>query len=209
MPYRRFFLFEQVVADDERVFLRRNGRFEKLLGPGKYTELDFHRELSAEVVKIVRAEIPASVALMMKVAHPQVVEDNFEIIQTGPSQIAIVSFDGDPTHIVAPNTTRAFWKTLTRVNVEMIETGEPRIQKKHLDRIDLSRTVMVKHVTVEPHEAALLIIDGQLQQTLGPGRHAFWNQPFKIEVETFDVNAVKFEHPKIEPVRRDHGGQHR
>jgi regulator of protease activity HflC (stomatin/prohibitin superfamily) len=207
MPYRRFFLFELVVADDERAFLRRNGRFVKLLGPGKYTELDFHRELTAEVVKIVRAEIPASVALMMKIAHPHIAEDNFEIIQTGPSQVAIVSFDGDPTHIVAPNTTRVFWKTLTRVTVEMIDTGgDPRIEKKHLDRIDLNRTVMVKHVTVEPHEAALLIIDGQLRETLGPGRYAFWNVAREIRLPKIDLRPQPLEVTAQEILTKDRVG---
>jgi regulator of protease activity HflC (stomatin/prohibitin superfamily) len=206
MPYRRFFLFELVVADDERAFLRRNGRFERLLAPGKYTELDFHRELTAEIVKVVRAEIPASVALIMKITHPHIVDDNFEIIQTGPSQVAIVSFDGDPTHIVAPNTTRAFWKTLTRVSVEMIDTSDPRIEKKHLDRIDLNRTVMVKHVTVEPHEAALLIIDGKFQETLGPGRYAFWNVAREIRLPKIDLRPQPLEVTAQEILTKDRIG---
>lgn len=207
MRYRRFFLFEIVVADDERAFLRRNGRFEKLLGPGKYTELDFHRELTTEVVKVVRAEIPAGLALMMKFNHPQIAEDNFEIIQTGPNQVAIVSFDGDPTHIIAPNTTRVFWKTLTKVSVEMIDTGgDPRVDKQHLDRIDLSRTVMIKHVTVEPHETALLIIDGKLQETLGPGRHAFWNIAREIRLPKIDLRPQPLEVTAQEILTRDRVG---
>ncbi|HKJ63384.1 MAG TPA: slipin family protein [Hyphomicrobiales bacterium] len=207
MPYRGFFLFQLVVADDERAFLRRNGRLEKLLAPGKFTELDLRRELTAEVVKIVRAEIPASQVLMMKITHPQITGDNFEIIQTGPSQVAIVSFDGDPTHIIAPNTTRAFWKTLTKISVEMIDTGgDPRIEKKYLDRIDLNRTVMVKHVTVEPHEAALLIIDGQLQETLGPGRHAFWNVAREIRLPKIDLRPQPLEVTAQEILTKDRVG---
>ena len=60
-------------------------------------------------------------------------------MQAGPTEVAIVSFDGDPKHIVLPNTTRAFWKTLTSVDVEMIETAnEMRIVKAHVDKIDLT-----------------------------------------------------------------------
>jgi hypothetical protein len=31
--------------------------------------------------------------------------------------------DGEPKHQVLPNTTRAFWKTVTRVEVERIDAG--------------------------------------------------------------------------------------
>ncbi len=37
---RKFgFWFEVVVKDDERAFLTRDGRFERLLGPGRFTAL--------------------------------------------------------------------------------------------------------------------------------------------------------------------------
>ncbi|MBX2806573.1 MAG: slipin family protein [Hyphomicrobiales bacterium] len=203
MRYRRFFLFELEIADDERAFLRRNGRFEKLLGPGKYTELDFHRELKAEVVKVIRAEVPYDLALMMKVSQPQIAEDNFEIVQTGPGEVAIVSFNGDPRRIVGPNMTRAFWKTLTRVTAELIDTSEPRIKKQHLSKIDLSRTTIVKQVTVEPHEVGLLIIDGQICETLTPGRHAFWNVAREIRLPKLDVRPIPLEVTEREILTKD------
>ena len=43
-----------------------------------------------------------------------------------------------------PNTTRAFWKTLTNVDVELIDTAtEMRIAKRHLDKIDVVRNPVV------------------------------------------------------------------
>ena len=41
-----------VVKDDERAILLRNGRFERLLYPGRFSELDPFGRLSAEVMKI-------------------------------------------------------------------------------------------------------------------------------------------------------------
>jgi regulator of protease activity HflC (stomatin/prohibitin superfamily) len=49
-------------------------------------------------------------------------------------------------------------------------------------------------------ERALVWKDGRLGWILGPGRHAFWKRPFRIEVEKFDVAALTFAHPKLEVV---------
>lgn len=49
-------------------------------------------------------------------------------------------------------------------------------------------------------QRALIWIDGRLFGVFGPGRYAFWKQPAKVEVETFDISAVRFEHPRLEQV---------
>ena len=49
-------------------------------------------------------------------------------------------------------------------------------------------------------QRALVWADGRLFGVVGPGRYAFWKQPAKIEVETFDIDAVRFEHPRLEQV---------
>ena len=133
------FQFQVVVKDDERAFLTRDGRFERLLGPGRFTAFDYGRHLAAEVVKVVRTEIAADKALLIARTHPDVAAEHFEIVQVGPTEVAIVSLDGEPNWRVLPNTTRAFWKTVTRVEVERIDAGvEVRVAKRHLDKIDLA-----------------------------------------------------------------------
>ena len=112
-----------IVKDDERAFLTRNGRFEKLLGPGRYVELDPFGQVSIEIVKVLRAEIAPERALLLAKTEPDIAEENFAIVQPGPSEVAIVSMDGEPKHLVLQNTTRAFWKTLTKVDVETIDTA--------------------------------------------------------------------------------------
>jgi hypothetical protein len=49
------FKFKVIVKDDERAFLVRDGRFERLLGPGRFVAVDYGRRLTAEVVKVARA----------------------------------------------------------------------------------------------------------------------------------------------------------
>ena len=200
------FMFKIVVKDDERAFLTRDGRFERLLGPGRFTAFDYGGHLAAEVVKVVRTEVPADKALMLARTHPDMAEEHFEIVQTDATEVAIVSLDGEPKHLVLPNTTRAFWKTITRVQVERIDAGtEARVAKRHLDRIDL-RTSLVVHGVVEAHEAGLLFIDGKLVERLPAGRHAFWAVGRTVRIGKVDTRPTPLEVTAQEILTRDRVG---
>jgi regulator of protease activity HflC (stomatin/prohibitin superfamily) len=207
MPHKSWYRFEAIVRDDERAFLTRNGRFQKLLEPGKYKVFDFDRELAAETFKVMHAEIPAARVLMLQKTHPDLVAEHFEIVQAGSTQVAIVSFDGDPKHLVLPNTTRVFWKTLTDIEVELIETAEDfRVSKAHLAKLDLGRTSVVVSDVVEAHETALLMVDGELRERLGPGRHAFWSVARTIRLAKVDLRPQPLEVTAQEILTKDRVG---
>ncbi len=195
------------VKDDERAFLIRDGRFERLLGPGRHTLFDPFGHCSAEVVKIVRAELPADRALLMQRTHPAVADEHVEIVQAGPTEVAIISFDGEPKHLVMPNTTRAFWTSVTSVEVERIDTAaDIRVAKRHLDRIDLARNTVVVQAVVEAHEAGLLIVDGELTERLKPGRHAFWQVGRTVRIQNVDLRPTPLEVTAQEILTKDRVG---
>jgi regulator of protease activity HflC (stomatin/prohibitin superfamily) len=201
------FKFKTVVKDDERAFLSRDGRFERLLGPGRFTQYDYGRRLAAEVVKVVRAEVPAEKALLLARMHPADAAENFEIVQTGATEIAIVSFDGEPKHLVQPNSTRAYWKVVTNVGVERIDAGaDARIAKRHLDKLDLARTPFIVHGVVEAHEAGLLFIDGKLTERLAAGRYAFWAVGRTVKVQKVDMRPTPLEVTAQEILTKDRVG---
>ena len=202
------FKFKIVVKDDERAFLFRDGRFERLLGPGRFIAFDYGRRLTAETVKVVRAEIAADKALLFAKSHPAVAAEHFEIVQAGANEVAIVSLDGEPKHLVVPNTTRAFWKTLTRVDVERIDAAaEVRVAKRHLDKLDPARSAsLVVHAQVEAHEAGLLFIDGKLVERLPAGRHAFWAVGRTVKVAKVDTRPTPLEVTAQEILTKDRVG---
>ena len=194
------------VRDDERAFLYRDGRFERLLEPGRFRTLDFGGHLTSEVVKVVRAEFPAERARLFEKTQPDLASRHFVLVQPSSTEVAIVSFDGEPKHVVLPNTTRAFWKTLTLVEVDMIDTAsDPRVAKKHLDKMDLRGTTLVQAV-VEAHEAGLLFIDGQLKERLGPGRHAFWQIGRTVRIGKVDLRPRPHEVTAQEILTKDRIG---
>jgi len=199
--------FDAVVKDDERGFLYRDGRFERLLEPGRHSQLDPLAKLGAEIMKVVRAELPAERALLFEKTQPEIAEKHFSIVQAGPTEVAIVSFDGEPKHLVLPNTTRAFWKTLTQVDVEMIDTAvDMRIAKRHLDKLDVARVPVAVAAVVDAHEAGLLIVDGKLEGRLAPGRHAFWQVGRTVKVAKVDLRPQPLEVTAQEILTKDRVG---
>src|SRR3990167_2498060 len=201
------FWFEAVVRDDERAFLVRDGRFVRLLQPGRFTAFDPGRHLTVEVVKVVRAEIAPEKALLLQRTHRPVADQNFEIVHVGPNEVAIVSFDGEPKNLLLPNTTRAFWKTLTEVDVERIDAAaDMRVAKRHLDKLDLARTPVVVSAVVEAHEAGLLMVDGELKERLSPGRHAFWQVGRTVKIAKIDLRQQPLEITAQEILTKDRVG---
>src|SRR5262249_38833092 len=159
---RHLFVLRVTVKDGERAFLMRNGRFERLLEPGRHTLFDPTHELTAELQNVVRVEFPADRYAVLKTARPDLAADLFEVVETKADEVAIVSLDGRPLHLMAPWQTRVFWKVATRVEVERIDVSDdPKVAKRHLAMVARERnTYVVEHV-VENHEAGLLYVEGR------------------------------------------------
>ncbi|MBI1648682.1 slipin family protein [Hyphomicrobium sulfonivorans] len=203
---RKFgFWFDITVRDDERAFLYRDGRFERLLAPGRTIAFDPLRQLSAEIVKVVRTELNAERALLLQRTHRAVAEQNLELVQTSPTEVAIVSLDGTPRHLVPPNSTRAFWRVLTAVDIEVIDTAdELRVAKQHINRIDLANaTKLVVFAIVDAHETGLLTVDGELKERLSPGFHAFWQIGRTVKIAKVDMRPQPLEVTAQEILTKD------
>ena len=156
----------------------------------------------------MRAEIAADKALLLAKMDPALAAENFAIVQPGPDQVAIVSMDGEPKHLVLPNTTRAFWKVVTAVDVEMIDTAENmRIDKRHLNKLDVARGgPVVVSTVVESHEAGLLYVDGEFVERLKPGRHAFWGVGRTVRIAKVDLRPQPLEVTAQEILTKDRVG---
>ncbi len=109
---------------------------------------------------------------------------------------------GDLHRVLPPGEHRGPSALRRHDRVEVIDRLPARFEHKLLD-------VLAKAPLLLPHlrvlelgdtQRALVWKDGRLGWVLGPGRHAFWNDPADLTVETFDVDAFAFDHPKAEAV---------
>ena len=201
---RYLFTLRVTVKDGERALLTRNGRFERVLEPGRHTLFDPKRELGVELHQVVRAEYAADRYAVLKAARPDLAAELFEAVETKADEIAIVSIDGRPTHLMAPWQTRVFWKIATSVQVERIDvTSEAKVKPRHLAMVARERNTLVAEHVVENHEAGLLYVEGRLVERLAPGRHAFWTAGRKIEVKRLDLRPQAVEITAQEMLTKD------
>jgi regulator of protease activity HflC (stomatin/prohibitin superfamily) len=201
---RYLFTLRVTVKDGERALLTRNGRFERVLEPGRHTLFDPKRELGVELHQVVRAEYAADRYAVLKAARPDLAAELFEAVETKADEIAIVSIDGRPTHLMAPWQTRVFWKVASSVQVERIDvTSEAKVKPRHLAMVARERNTLVAEHVVENHEAGLLYVEGRLMERLAPGRHAFWTAGRKIEVKRLDLRPQAVEITAQEMLTKD------
>src|SRR4051812_25926387 len=201
----RRLMLSVTVKDDERAFLTCNGRLTRVLEPGRHRFLDPLRKLAIETHNVVRAELPADRFTVLKAALPEVAAMLFEAVETRGGEIAIVSLDGRPAHLVGPWQLRAFWKVATRVDVERIDVAShPKVEPRHLAMIERTKLAtltagvrtaqpFVAETVVENHEAGLLYVEGKLVERLAPGRHAYWTVDRKVEVKRLDLRPQAVE----------------
>jgi len=192
------------VKDGERALLSRNGRLERVLEPGRRRLFDPLRTLKAEVLNVVRAEFPADRYAVLKAARPDLAEALFEALETKANEIAIVSLDGRPMHLLTPWQLRVYWKVATRIDVERIDVADDvRVDVRHLSMIERNRPTIVTEAVVENHEAGLLFVEGRLVERLSPGRHAFWVVGRKVEVKRLDLRPQAIEITAQELLTKD------
>ena len=192
------------VKDGERALVMRDGRLARVLEPGRHALFDPLNRLTVELFNVVRTEFPAERYAVLKAARPDLAAELFEAIETGANEIAIVSLDGRPVHLMTPWQNRVYWKVATRVDVERIDvTDEPRVSARHLAMIERNRPTVVTEAVVENHEAGLLFVEGRLVERLAPGRHAFWVAGRKIEVKRLDLRPIAVEITAQEMLTRD------
>jgi len=192
------------VKDGERALVTRSGRLERVLEPGRHRLFDPRNEMTVELFNVVRTEFPAERYAVLKAARPDLTDELFEPVETRANEIAIVSLDGRPVHLLTPWQVRVYWKVATRIDVERIDVAsDPRVSARHLAMIERNRPTIVTEAVVENHEAGLLYVEGRLTERLTPGRHAFWVVGRKIEVKRIDLRPQAVEITAQEMLTKD------
>ncbi|MEN3382252.1 MAG: hypothetical protein V7608_2296 [Hyphomicrobiales bacterium] len=190
----RKLMLRLTVKDGERAFLLRNGRFERVLGPGRHRLFDPLGGFVAELHQVVRTEYPAERFAVLKAARPDLAAEMFEAVETKADETAIVSLDGRPSYLVAPWQTRVFWKVVTKVEVERIDIAHDlKVAQRHLAMIARERNTLVAETVIENHEAGLLCVEGRLVERLAAGRHAYWIAGRRVEVKRLDLRPQAVE----------------
>lgn len=112
-------------------------------------------------------------------------------------------------HTVLESGKHAIWSLSAKTNtIEIVDTLSPRFRHEQLKALvrDQRLASRLSVIDLKDTERALVWIDGRLDAILASGIHAYWNQNASIEIERYDVNDIRFVHPKLETILNFPGG---
>src|SRR5687767_13791557 len=115
---------------------------------------------------------------------------------------------GDYKQLLEPGT---YWLlsrlwSAKRDTVDVVSTLATKLEHPMLEAIlnprnaDAKLSAQVEVINLSDTQRALIWRDGRLFAIVGPGRHAFWKTPYKLDIETFDVETLRFTHAKLETI---------
>ncbi|MCB9383359.1 MAG: slipin family protein [Bryobacterales bacterium] len=173
--------------------LTRQRRFETILEPGSHwlfglgLEAELHNTRSPEMVS-PWADYLASKRADVAAAH-------FVIVETGDTEVAIVSFDGKLARVVGPGRRVLYWRAAVQVTYERIDVAaEPEVPARLVAPLArLGAASLAFHVLVEDGKRGLVHLDGRLIRELAPGAYAFWTAVAQPHVTVTELRRQTLE----------------
>lgn len=198
-----------VIAENQRGLLIKDGRFIRLLEPGRHSILDLMQRTRVDIVLADGVFTSPWAELIFK-NHTEIAERNFEMVRVGENEVAIVYEDDRPSLIVRPGQTAYVWRVLRQVRVERFDTeAVPRLSRAQLVAFEkaavpgFGAAQALTTVAVGEAQAAVVFFDGELADTLGPGRYGYWSVGRKVTAKAFDTRPLPLEVTAQEILTRD------
>lgn len=198
-----------VVAENQRGLLIRDGRLINVLEPGRYRFWDIAGRLSCELFE-ARGQFVSPWAELIEKRHPDLAERVLETVRVREGEVAVVSLDGRASMVVYPGQVAYFWKGLDTVDVTRIDVeANPKLTKAELTAYEKALMPTratgkaIATVSVSASEVGLVFFDGELAETLGPGRYGFWQVGRHVTVRTVDTRSVPLEVTAQEILTKD------
>ncbi len=202
-----------VIAENQRGLLIKDGRMIAVLEPGRHVYFDALGRLSVETFKAQGLFLSPWAEIIEK-RHPELASRYFDTVRVGEGEVAVISFDGRASAIVRPGLTAHVWKVLQDVTVTRINAlDNPRLTKAELVAYEKAMAMgegassaagpTIGIVTVPEAQTGLVFFDGELVETLAPGRYGYWQIGRKVSAKMLDTRPLPLEVTAQEILTKD------
>jgi regulator of protease activity HflC (stomatin/prohibitin superfamily) len=201
-----------VVAQHERGFLFRDSQLIKVLEPGVYRPFDPFGRVRIELHDLSQAVCANKNAEILMKGAKDLLKPYLELVDMPDHQIGLVYRDNKFIELLAPGERRVYWKLPYTLRVVRIDLHNDLGVDKELVEVVFRTRGGVLALELQPyiytaevmdHHVGLLLVDGELRQTLKPGFHAFWAVKHHVTVEQLDTRVQAMEVQGQEILSRD------
>ena len=172
------------IRSDEFGFDFLDGEFKGLLAPGKYWILRRKRK-----VAVVSARYPwiESDKLDM-IVKSGVLEGKAVVLDLRDYERALVWIDRRFARILGPGL-YALWTTVRNVRTEIVDARQVRFESDELATIlrSAANSMYLMNTVVPEGHVGMLIQNGEIKDSLAPGKYAFWRDICDLKVELVDL----------------------
>lgn len=188
-------LLEAHVDLNQRAVLLRDGKPERVLGPGHYAFWGKHNKLALwNVDDLVFLAQPDVLALIP--------EGWYATLSLGIDERAIVLRDGKPLKFLRPGVHR-IWKVNPNVAIQTYSVLGDAPELTDELRVVIPATEIVE-AQVRQFERGLKYVQGRFEGILEPGRYVFWNHPAaRVGVNVLDTRVQQLKIEGQELMTRD------
>jgi len=197
-----------VVAENQRVLVFKNKKFNQILTPGKHKIWDIKNELEFVTFDINTLYFSEKNADRLYRNHSELSE-HISHWKLNSTEVGLLYVNDLLRGIVAPSEHLYLWKDAGEIRLEKISIDENiTVNDKTLSLIKRAgantstrlirseRTVAIKpiaEVNVAKDHVGLLYVNDQLVKRLASGQHGFWQFNHNIELRTYDCRTQLLE----------------
>ncbi len=190
------------VADNERAIELRDGRFERVLAPGRYVRYGLGRAPQFLTDRLDRPQVNIVGIDALFRLHRAALEADIVEVDLAANEVGLVRERGKLVRVLAPGSRQFYWRASEPVSVERIDlTAGAAIGAQTLAALrapgsaELAKDVAQAALMVEvgAEQTGLVWIDGALAQTLSSGVYGFWRFGRSLRVETVDMRLVELD----------------
>ncbi len=163
----------------------RHGDFHRLLGPGSHWVPTFGGN---RVTTVSSLKTKFEHAMLAVLVREPALRDHLQVVDLSDAERALVWVD-NRLHAILGAGLHAYWQRPHDVDIEVVTTRKPRFTHAKFDAViahpDASRHLDA--VDVDRHERLLVFDAGDLIESCGAGRHAFWNRDGRTTWKAIDL----------------------
>lgn len=195
------------LSESERGLLFRNGRFVRVLQPGRHSFFTWFRDAVVRVLPLITPELDAGsqhLPTLVGGSDPAAAEALFAVVVCAAEEAAVVSADGVPVTVVRPGTRRVFCRAAALIEVERVDLRHTlAVAPRHRALAARQSPAVSVQALIHPYEAGLVFVDGAPGETLSAGAPAFWTLLHAVEIRRLDLRAQALEVTAQELLTRD------
>lgn len=177
-----------IVNENQRAFLFENGRFVKMLLPGKHYTFSKN---TVETVQINSAVSSAYASIEILLENDEV-KKSVAVVEVPDNHIALHFVNGNFKDCLKAGK-YAFWKIHDEHKFQIEDISEPMVSE-NVPKYIFSYIPSVQFYTqlnVDEYQKALLYYDNKFVKLLEPGTYYFWKNGTKVEGDFVDTRLIQ------------------